>query len=142
MSRSSPLTLVACAGAIAFQTGCVSPGTPDTIGLSRPGTMTTVRSTDVVGHEELSTIRANTAYDVVVQLRPEFLHRRGASGPEQRESAEPIVYLDGVRQGSLESLHTIPAQLVKEVRFLSPSQAIGLFGPGNYGRGAIAILSR
>ena len=142
MSRLTTLSTLLCACAAALQSGCVSPGTPHSLEQSRAGLATTARSTDVVGLEEISTITAATAYDAVVQLRPQFLHRRGIARPEQPDAERPIVYLDGVRQGSLEALHLIPVELVREIRFLSPVQAAERFGRGQYGTGAIVISSR
>ena len=51
------------------------------------------------------------------------------------------VYLDGFRYGSVESLATIPAMNVVEVRWLSAMDATTRFGTGNTA-GAIAVTSR
>ena len=142
MSRFNGLSFVACACVALLHSGCVSPGTPATPGLYRAGLTTTGSSFDILGRDELSSIPATTAWEAVAQLRPQFLHRHGPDRVEVRASARPTVYLDGVRQGSLESLHTIPAELVKEIRYLTPTRAAAVFGPGHYGTSAIVITSR
>ena len=96
---------------------------------------------------EAESIRGGSAYDLVSRLRPSMLvsHARPA-GPQSRsqtwEANSSIkVYLDGFRYGGVESLATIPASNVVEVRWLSAMDATTRFGTGNTA-GAIAVTSR
>jgi hypothetical protein len=90
--------------------------------------------------------KAGSAYDIVRRLRPSMLQSRGHEGPQSRspvwEANSSIkVYLDGLRYGGVESLETIPANTVLEVRWLSATDATIRFGTGNPA-GAIAVTSR
>ena len=91
--------------------------------------------------------KARSAYDLVERLRPGMLASRGKlAGPQSRsqlwEASSGIkVYLDGFRYGGVQSLATIPASAVVEVRWLSALDATTDFGTGNT-TGAIAVTSR
>jgi hypothetical protein len=86
-------------------------------------------------------------YEVVRKLRPAMLASRGTlAGPQSRsqlwEASSGIkVYLDGFRYGGVESLATISASSVVEVRWLSAMEATTRFGTGNTA-GAIVVTSR
>jgi hypothetical protein len=49
-----------------------------------------------------------------------------------------MVYVDGSRMGGVQELKRIPAQDVREIRFLSASDAQQRYGPG-HGAGAIQV---
>ena len=91
--------------------------------------------------------KARSAYDLVEGLRPSMLASRGTSAGSQSRSqlweasSRIKVYLDGFRYGGVESLATIPASTVVEVRWLSALDATTRFGTGN-AAGAIAVTSR
>jgi len=82
----------------------------------------------VLTAEEIATIPARTAYEVVRQLRPEFL--RSTRGPED-SSHRLLVYVDRVLRGGVEELNNVPAALVLEIRFLSAAEATMRYGEGN-----------
>ena len=91
--------------------------------------------------------KGGSTYDLVQRLRPSMLAAHGTeAGPQSRspmwEANSSIkVYLDGIRYGGVESLATIPASSVVEVRWLSAMDATTRFGTGNIA-GAIAVTSR
>ena len=91
--------------------------------------------------------KGGSTYDLVRRLRPSMLVAHGTqAGPQSRspiwEANSGIkVYLDGLRYGTVESLATIPANNVVEVRWLSAMDATTRFGTGN-AAGAIAVTSR
>ena len=91
--------------------------------------------------------RFSTVYEMVRTLRPTMLQSRGvATAPQSRSviweaNTGMKVYLDGFRYGGIESLRTISASDVAEVRWLSSMDATTRFGTGN-AAGAIAVTSR
>ena len=76
-----------------------------------------------------------------------MLQSRGvATAPQSRSviweaNTGMKVYLDGFRYGGIESLRSISASDVAEVRWLSSMDATTRFGTGNTA-GAIAVTSR
>ena len=96
--------------------------------------------------DEIAEVSALTAYGVVEYARPQWLRprrlRAGATpamGGSDR--AGPVVYLDGVRVGTLEELRRLRADAVAEMEYLSPSDATNRFGT-NHDTGAILVTTR
>lgn len=78
------------------------------------------------------------AYDIVQTLRPQWLtpmHVRVTSSSMADGSsggaAEVVVYINEVRQPSLEALKTVRASLTTGIRFLDQNRAIQMRGPGH-----------
>ncbi len=73
---------------------------------------------DVLLAEEIAQSSAVTAYDAVRLRRPGFLQTRGPKSmyASSRSSVRPSVYLNGVYHGQLETLNTIGAVEVQEIR--------------------------
>lgn len=84
-----------------------------------------------------STGNVGTAYDIIRLLRPRWLNpplgrnstsnADGASGG----ATEIIVYINDIRQQSLEDLKTVKAALVADIRYLDQNRAIQMRGPGH-----------
>jgi hypothetical protein len=99
---------------------------------------------------EVAEAAANTAYEVVRLLRPNWLaSRRPTLVADQtcRPSdlvCEPIavdgmrVYLDGHRLGGESTLMEISAQNIETIRYFGPAEAVARWGAGN-GQGAILV---
>ena len=79
----------------------------------------------------------NTAYDVVRTLRPQWL-----APPNGRNSTatmtgdgggakEVVVYIDDLRQQSLDDLKTVKTAAIIELRYLDQNRAIQMRGPGH-----------
>lgn len=79
----------------------------------------------------------NTAYDVIRTMRPQWFNP-----PQGRTSTatmmgggggakELVVYIDDVRQQSVEDLKTVKTAQLVELRFLDQNRAIQLRGPGH-----------
>ena len=66
---------------------------------------------DVLGPDELRKAPGSNALEVIQELRPLFLRRRG----EQRG---PTVFVDNSRRGGTETLRDIPAFNIVEIRYL------------------------
>ena len=86
------------------------------------------RNRNVITQEEIEKSSATDAYDLIKRLRPQWFTRRGvASGRVTTDAggglddrAEVVAYVDGIRTGDLTA---IAVELIKEVRFLSASDA-------------------
>lgn len=94
---------------------------------------------DLILREELlASARSDLdLYQAIRSLRPHFL----APAPGVRRASSPsaiAVYLDGVRQAGVESLRSIGAGFVEEVRYLSPTASQNELGVTASG-GAIMV---
>jgi hypothetical protein len=103
----------------------------------------------LITEEEIATGSYQTALDIVQNLRPTMLRGRGAttgvtgadaSGYEG-SVAGVVVYLEEVRLGGIESLRSIPAAGVKEIRFISARDATTRWGTG-HPSGAIQVITK
>ena len=98
-------------------------------------------SGDVISAEEIDGIQVATAYDVIQRLRPEFLRSRGRIAGGVAGSQSPVVYVDGVRAGGLDTLRGIAARDVAEIRRIGAADATTRYGTGHAG-GVIEITTR
>ena len=76
---------------------------------------------------------AQTAMDVVELSRPAWLRAKGLV---------ITVYLNGIHMGGEDQLDNISIYSIKELRFLTPSEATTLYGTGAGFGGTIDIKSR
>ena len=97
------------------------------------------RSSTVITAEEIAEINASNAYEAVARLRANWLRKRGVSSINREGSI--LVYQDGMRYGTPESLRQINATAVESITFLDGVQATQRFGIG-HGNGAIIVNSR
>jgi hypothetical protein len=82
-------------------------------------------STDRVTSAEIDATSATNAYDLVNRLRPQWL-RQAATGSIAggRVSSQVIVvYLDGNRFGTIESLRTLSTSGIRSMEWLSATRA-------------------
>lgn len=96
---------------------------------------------DVITAAEIARLHVSTAYDVVQNLRPEFLRSRGTASIRNPVPETAIVYVDGVRTGGIEALHSLPRDVLHEIRYLSGTDATTIYGTG-HGGGAIQVTTR
>ncbi len=95
---------------------------------------------NVITAAEIVASSVHDLYFAVHKLRPEFLRRRG-SGPESPfTESRVMVYVDGVRYGPVQSLHLIPPEIVKTIRYIRAAEANMLFG-GAHSAGAIQVTT-
>ena len=95
---------------------------------------------DVLTAAEIVSARVTDVYQAVSQLRPHFLRRRAAR-PSVTSAAPAItVYLDDLPYGGVESLHQIPLERVRVIRYLSAMSAEVRFG-GSHPSGAILVTT-
>ncbi len=99
------------------------------------------RDRDVITAADAATAGARTAYEAVARLRPELLRRRRTVMPGDETGGLPVVYLNGIRQGNPEMLQSIAADVVLDIRYYTPAQAIVQLGYGHPG-GVLAVRLR
>jgi len=102
--------------------GCAAAGTA-TGGGGATGAIT---AEDLAGLQNMDLLLA------VRRTRPNWLRYRGGT---------PLVILDGIRMGGVDSLRQILTQDVSRVEFLTPQEASNRYGTG-FPNGAIEIASR
>ena len=91
---------------------------------NRPGT----GDRDTITEQEIATSSAVNAYEAVQRLRGNFLSNRGKTTILGKSSALPIVYLDGVRYGEVQSLRNISASQVQAIRLYRAYDAQQKYG--------------
>lgn len=107
-----------------------------TTGGARPA-----QTRNLITAEEIATVSVGTAFEVIEQLRPQFFQGRGPSSIRSNTPDTPIVYVNGVRYGGIESLRAIRAMDVAEIRLLSASDATTRYGTGHVG-GVIEVQTK
>ncbi|HET9385920.1 MAG TPA: hypothetical protein VFO67_12290 [Gemmatimonadales bacterium] len=96
---------------------------------------------DLLRFDEIERTSAVNAYDAVRQLRPEWLRRRGRGSIQNATAEVLVVYLDGTRLGTPQTLRSIAAGSILEIRHLDASDATTRFGTGHAG-GALLIRTK
>jgi hypothetical protein len=111
-------------------------------GSAKPamGSPRTVDSRALITLEQIHSVAADNAYDLVRLLRPEWLVARNADIFGDNPSQTLPVYLDDFRLGGLESLRGVALQQVESIRLLSTSAATARWGIGNT-NGAIQVIT-
>jgi outer membrane cobalamin receptor len=96
---------------------------------------------NVITAAEIESANANTAYDVIAKLHANFLNSRGPNSILLKQNKEPTVYVDQVEFGSINSLRSIPASTIAEIRFISGWDAMTKYG-SDHVAGVIQIYTR
>lgn len=91
-----------------------------------------------------------SALDAIRLLRPQWLNPpMGRMAPAAvdpavslttRNAIEPVVYIDDMRQPSMDILRTVKASSVIEMKYLDQNRAIQMLGPGHES-GAIQVTT-
>lgn len=97
-------------------------------------------SRNVILEEELRQAPGSNLYDIIRTIRPEWL-RRNPTVLRAGAEGDIVVYLDRTRMGDPSALRQMRTSDVVLVRYYSPSEAAGEFGPGHL-HGAIQALTR
>jgi len=98
------------------------------------------RSRNVITEDEIAKSSAADAYDLIRQLRPAWFSSRGVVSGDVYAGGI-VLYLDGIKQNSLEELRSVAIERIKEARFYSASDATTKFGTG-HPSGAIEITTK
>jgi len=108
---------------------------------TQEGTTSRVQS-DVLTAEEIATTTAENAYDAISLKRPFFLKSRGPRSLREAPAGQtvefPIVYMNGMYYGDLESLKNIHVSQIREIRYYDHNAATMRFGTGHTG-GIISV---
>lgn len=100
-----------------------------------------LRNANLLTRAEIVDSQAANAYEVINRLRGTWLKSRGRTSILAEESYYPLVYLDGQRYGEIEILRTVPAEHIKEIRFIGVADATTRFGTGHTA-GVIEVITR
>lgn len=87
------------------------------------------RDRNVISPEEIEAAEVRTAYELVERLRPLWLRSRGERSTHL--TTEIVVYQDNVMLGDIETLRSVPIDLVDSVRSLDSAEAGRLPGLGS-----------
>ena len=91
---------------------------------------------DVISEAEINAGVYNNALEVVQNLRPNMLRPRSGAG------AQPVMlYLDDIRMNDMSGLATVPAQRVKEIRYINARDATTRWGTG-HDSGVILVTTK
>lgn len=116
-------TLVAAAGLLAV----ALPAQAQEKEKPKKGDRYTIVQAEIEAREDLK-----TAWEVAQQLRPQWFRIRGRTtgnqfGGEDRTADNPIVYVDDVRQMSLEILRELRSFEVIEMKYMEPQKAMAMY---------------
>lgn len=96
---------------------------------------------NVITTAEIELANVNTAYDLIVKYHANFLHSRGPNSILLKQPKEPTVYLDNVEFGTINSLRSIQASTIAEIRFVEGWDAMTKYG-SDHVAGVIQIYTR
>lgn len=89
--------------------------------------------------EEMLAANAQTVYDAVKKLQPDWFTTRGPSSLTNSTPAVPAVFIGGTEVGDIEYLRGINADVVVEIRRYEAAEAGARFGMGHQ-RGVIEVI--
>lgn len=137
--RKGLLVLTAVAALAACSSGGASTGGTASSSPVRRGGANLITAEEIAG----SGAGMETAFDIVQRLRPAMLRSRATSfgANNQGQQVPVLVYSDDVRLGTVENLRTIPATQVREIRYISATDATQRWGT-NHSSGAIQVLTK
>lgn len=99
-------------------------------------------SSNVIVEAELATSGVANALEAIQRLRPAMLRGRGGAHVSDGSGTDQImVYVDGIGTGGLQSLTSVALLNVKEIRYISATDATTRFGT-NHAMGAILVSTR
>ena len=98
-------------------------------------------SRDILTAAEIVASRVTDVYQAVSQLRPHFLRKPRGRVSVLSPNTAVAVYLDDLPYGGVESLHQIPLDRVRMIRFISAMSADVRFG-GSHPSGAILVTTQ
>jgi outer membrane cobalamin receptor len=90
-------------------------------------------SSDVLTRAEIESSRAANAYELLQQLRPQFLRSRGAFSVNDPRGGFPVVYINDMPHGDLNALRSILIEEIDEIRYISAADATTRWGTGHAG---------
>jgi hypothetical protein len=88
---------------------------------------------DLITLDQIQTSSAPNAYELVRQVRPQWLRGRGTTSFQSGDVPLPIIYLGEIRHGELESLRVFELTSLQELRYISATAATTRYGSGHSG---------
>jgi hypothetical protein len=108
-------------------------------------------SANVISEQEIAQGTYQTALEIVQSLRPQMTRYRatttsaprGGTGLSEATAVagSVVVYMDETRLGEVSALSTIPAQRVREIRYISANDATTRWGTG-HNNGVIQVVMK
>lgn len=122
-------TAIACGVGASCSTRAPDPFNPSAPSATSEGPW----SPDELRRDEIEARGSNdlTAMALIRRLRPAWLRARGQDSLGDRSTTFPVVYIDDIRHGGLETLHDIPAAEILSVRFVGAADATTRWGTGH-----------
>jgi hypothetical protein len=96
-------------------------------------------SRHLIPEEEIAASTATNALDLVRRARPHWLRSRGQVSYQMQP--ELVVYVNGRPSGGAEALADFTLESIRELRYLSATEATQRFGT-DHGAGAILVTLR
>ena len=93
---------------------------------------------NIIAGEELSSTSAANAYQLIENLRPNWMRVRTQRSIRLGENVSPVIYVNRSRYGTIDSLRDISTLNLRLVEYLSPNDATTRYG-GGHGGGAILL---
>ena len=96
---------------------------------------------NVITQEEIDASTASNVYDLIAQIRADYLKDRGKISIRTNQNEKAVVFLNDQEYGILESMRNIPLSRVSEIRYYPGTDAVNRFG-AQYGGGVVMLISR
>jgi len=96
---------------------------------------------NVITQEEIEASTASNVYDLIAQLRGDFLKDRGKISIRTNQHERAVVFLNDQEYGILETMRNIPITRISEIRYYPGTEAVNRFG-AQYGGGVVFLVSR
>ncbi len=106
-------------------------------GAGRPDYRSATYDRNFIYEEEILKYPNYSVYELIRAVRPRWVNKRGTKSMEEWANY-PIVYVNGLREGSIEQLHFVSSQSVTEIQFLNAGDATIRYGV-DHPSGAILV---
>jgi len=140
-SRSHWLRLAAT---LVLTGACASASRTGTTTTSRAGSSDHLSMTParyVIARGEIAQVGAISAEELIKRVRPNLLTPRRSRSRVDMTYYTPAVFVDDVRVGGVEALRSYPASILRDVRYLTETEA-NLRYLGVYPAGVIVLRTR
>lgn len=129
--------VLAVAGTACASSSATPAAAPQAAATPRPAR----GNANLIVESEIVASSARNALELIQQLRPAMFRARNGASDEQPGGVEIVIYIDGTRAGSRETLTGVLSQNVREIRYISASDATTRFGTG-HPLGAIMVVTK
>lgn len=137
--RAPTVALLGVACALAVACASARPALRRDLNVPSSEPARAVRSAaTVLGDAELASVTAQTAFDAIRQLRPEFLQASPVASGLANQA--PSVYIGDSYLGGVSSLNEIPLSEIAEIRYLRPFDAVERLGAGCRCSGGVILI--